>query len=118
MDNQLILTDDTLRVIMSVLPYGKVCDELARARNPYSGGHVSTSDVRKIRLALVSALVDRDVRLVTASALRLADADLRQASRRIDLEALELAGRTVVSVFVFDPSRDDVTTLTAAQLLL
>jgi hypothetical protein len=115
MNDQLILTDDTLRVLVSVLPYGQVCEELARARNPYKGGHISTNDVRRIRLALVAALADPRAQLMTTSALKLADADLRQAMRRIDIDALELAGRHVISVFLFDPARDDVANLAAAH---
>jgi hypothetical protein len=115
MGDQLILTDDTLRVLVSVLPYSQICEELARARNVNKGGHISTNDVRKIRLALVSALADPGAQLVTVSALKLADADLRQALRRVDLDALELAGQHVVSVFLFDPARDDVASLAAAH---
>jgi hypothetical protein len=35
--------------------------------------------------------------------------------RRVDLDALELAGQHVVSVSLFDPARDDVASLAAAH---
>lgn len=115
MNDQLILNDDTLRVIASILPYSSICDELARARDRMSGGHISTADVRTIQNALMLAEADPGAQLVTRSALRIAGGDLRAALRRVDLDGLELAHQATVSVFVVDPARDDVASVTAAH---
>lgn len=114
MNGQLILADETLRVINSVLPYSKTCDEIARARNTYSGGHLTTAEVREIDRALKAAGSD-PARLVTAEALKAAVEDLQAALRRVDLDGLELAGQRTVSLFVWDPARDSPASLEAAH---
>lgn len=101
---QLILTDETLRVLLALLPFGRACVELTRARDVDDGGHLATTEVRELVRLLGRA--GRVRALVTSEALRDAVGQFRTALRRIDLDALELDGRHTVSVFVWDPERD------------
>ena len=103
--SQLVLNDATLRVATAVLPFGRVASEIARACDKADGGHLSTTEVRELVRALDLATRD-PASLVTASALREAGEDLRQALISVDLDALELAHVRTVSVFVWDARRD------------
>lgn len=105
MNTQLVLTDETLRAAVAVLPYGRIATELARARDIASGGHLTTCEVRDLVRALNAAASD-PATLVTATALRLAGGELRRALASLDLDGLELAHVRTVSVFVWDPERD------------
>lgn len=102
---QLILTDETLRVLCTMLPYSAVADQLARARNGWDGGHLTTSDVRMLDRLLGHAVHDL-ARVVTGRALRQATTQFREQVLGADLARCEREARHSISVFVWDEERD------------
>jgi hypothetical protein len=98
--NQLILSDPTLRVLFVALPDGVAARELARARDPADGGHLSADQVRGL-----AAVLDERCVLVAAQAQATARRELSCALMRLDLDALSAHGRSV-SIFLWDSDRD------------
>lgn len=105
MRGQLILTDETLRVLFAVLPDSRMCDELMRARDVNQGGHLTIDQAHGLADVLARAVDDPYV-LIKRSCLREATQQLREALRLLDLTALDHDGRHTVSVFVWDAWRD------------
>jgi hypothetical protein len=84
--DQLILRDNTLRVLSLAAPNEAIGRQVALARDPMNGGHLTVTQVR----ALAAAEARRDIETALA---------------RIDLDALAAEGRTV-SLFVWEEERD------------
>lgn len=97
---QLVLADETLRVLLLRLPAGPVAQEMHRARDLMNAGHLAVGQVRDL-----ADLLAEPSRLVTDAALAAARADLAAGLARLDVDALAAAHRCV-SVFCFDPERD------------
>jgi hypothetical protein len=102
---QLILTDETLRVLCALLPYGPVTDQLTRARNGDDGGHLTAAEVRLLERCLNHA-ADDATRVVTDAALYRATEQFHRQLAGIDLRRCELGAQRSVSVFVWDDLRD------------
>jgi hypothetical protein len=103
--DQLVLTDETLRVLYTLLPYGRPVEQLARARNSYDGGHLTATEVHLLADTLARAEHDPR-RLVTSQALRRAREQFGSQLAAIDLGAFENQRGCEVSVFVWDVLRD------------
>lgn len=99
--NQLVLHDQTLRVLLLLLPHGHVAQEINQARDLMNGGHLSVAQVRDL-----ADLLARPSRLVRDEALDAARANLAARLAVLDLDTLDAAHRCV-SVFVWDPKRDE-----------
>lgn len=98
---QLVLTDETLRVLLLLLPEGPVAHEIHQARDLMNAGHLTVAQVGEVAEAL-----ERSSDLATADAVKAAHAEIRERLARFDLEALTAALRRV-SVFRVDPERDE-----------
>jgi hypothetical protein len=105
---QLVLTDRTLRVLFVASPDGAVSRELARARDPMDGGHLSANQVRRL-----AAVLDERCVLVTAGAQATARRELACALTRLDIDALSVQERNV-SIFLWDSDRDGESTTAEA----
>lgn len=104
MHDQLVLTEDTLRVTGALVPYGRVLDAVTRARNSYDGGHITVDEIEQLETVLAGAAAD-DHCIITPDALAEATAQLHQAASTLDLRMLR-THRHLVSVFAWDPWRD------------
>ena len=100
-DYQLVLRDETLAVLVLVLPDGLVGREFQQARDLMNAGHLTVDQTRD-----AAAAMDQPSDIVCAEALDAARRDLREALADVDLDALDAAGR-LVSVFSYDPERDE-----------
>lgn len=105
MRGQLILTDETLRVLFAVLPDSPLCHELMRARDVNQGGHLTIKQAHSLTDVIARAMDDPRV-LIRRSCLREADQQLRAALRRMDLAVMDHDDQDTVSVYVWDAWRD------------
>jgi hypothetical protein len=97
--DQLILRDNTLRVLSLAAPNEAIGRQVALARDPMNGGHLTVTQVRALAAAAhLTTPLD-------ANAIAEARRDIETALARIDLDALAAAGRTV-SLFVWEEERD------------
>lgn len=97
---QLVLRDDTLGVLLLLLPAGPVAVEIGKARDPRDGGHLTVGQVREI-----ADLLGRPSRLAFDEALAAARGDLGRQLDQLDLDALTTTRRRV-SLFVWQDERD------------
>lgn len=103
MNNRLVLTEDTLRVVMALLPTAPLCGELIRARDFYPGsGSLVTAEIRQISRALSAASAAPTLSAAHV-AMRAAGAELRDALRQIDVDALDALGCQEVRVVMRFP---------------
>lgn len=103
--DQLVLTDETLRVLYTLLPYGRPAVQVGLARNSYDGGHLTVREVRLLADFLSEAAADPRC-LVTREALAAATAQFHDRLRDLDLDEIERGRPGEVSIFVWDESRD------------
>jgi hypothetical protein len=98
---QLVLRDATLAVLALVAPDRATAREFQRARDVMSAGHLSVTQVRE-----AEAVLNQASHLLGRDALDTARNDFRVRLSHLDLEALHAASRSI-SVFVYDPERDE-----------
>jgi hypothetical protein len=96
---QLILTDETLRVTYAVLQRGRIAREFARARDPKGGGNITLEDSRDVLRVLEIAVGDPRA-VITEAALRDTVWRYRVATARLDCRA------RMIGVFVWNDVRE------------
>lgn len=103
--DHLVLTDETLRVLYTLLPFGEPATQVGLARNSFGRGHLALREVWMLADLLTKA-ADDPWCLVTPEALGRATAEFRSELREVGLtdDERELDGE--VSVYVWDESRD------------
>lgn len=110
MSDQLIITDELLRVLGAILPSGRIAREIAAARDARGGGELTQVDVRATLDALIAARVDPWC-VITRDVVEAAIEHYRDAMSRL------VPSAATVSVHVWEPYRDGPEPhLTAARL--
>lgn len=102
--SRLVLTDDSLRVAVALLPCSPICGELLRARDSRARATLGTDEVRQLSRALNVASSETPVSLLVRAALHNGAEELRAALRRVDVDALDALGCHTVSVVMVEPS--------------